>query len=335
MAIGITRKIGTATVPAIGFGLMGLSPIYGSVPSDEERFKVLDAAYDAGCTLWDTADAYYDNEDLIGNWFKANPGKREKIFLSTKFGITMTGARGDPEYVKQQANMSLKRLGVDYIDLYYLHRVDPKVPIEETVGAMAELVKEGKVKQIGISDCTAAGLRRAYAVHPIAALQIEYSPFMLDTEREPLKLIQAARELGVTVVTYSPLGRGLLTGQVKSIDDLEADDFRRSIPRFQGENFKKILGLVDEIGAVGKKHNATSGQAALAWILAQGEDFITIPGTKKVKYLLENVGAANVKLTPDEVAEIRKVAEETELPGGRYADGFLQLTYVDSPELKK
>ncbi|KAK0447376.1 NADP-dependent oxidoreductase domain-containing protein [Desarmillaria tabescens] len=330
----LLRKIGDASVPAIGFGAMGISCLYGAVGSDEERFKIFDAAYAAGCTFWDTADVYLDSEDLIGKWFKRNPGKRDSIFLATKFGITMQGSRGEPEYVKQQCYTSLKRLGVDYIDLYYQHRVDPKVPIEKTVEAMAELVKEGKVKYLGLSDCTASGLRRAHAIHLIAALQIEYSPFVLDVEKPPLKLLQTARELGVKIIAYSPLGRGLLTGQVRSRDDLEPNDFRLTIPKFKAGNFPKILFLVDRIGDVAKRHGATPGQAVLAWILAQGEDFFVIPGTKKIKYLEENISAGSLKLSSEEVAEIRHVAEETEIPGERYGPGALETTYVESPPLK-
>ncbi|KAG7440952.1 Aldo/keto reductase [Guyanagaster necrorhizus] len=334
MSTVFQRKIGNASVSAVGFGAMGISVAYGTTEPDEERFKVLDAAFEAGCTFWDSADVYLDSEDLIGKWFKRNPGKRDSIFLATKFGVTMQGTRGDPEYVKEQCYKSLKRLGVDYIDLYYQHRVDPNTPIEKTVEAMAELVKEGKVKYLGLSDCTASGLRRAHAIHPISALQIEYSPFMLDIEKPPLELIQIARELGVKIVAYSPLGRGLLTGQIRSRDDLEPTDFRLTVPKFSAENFPKILSLVDRIGDVAQRHDATPGQAALAWILAQGEDVFVIPGTKKIKYLKENLGAELLRLTPPEIAEIRQIAEETEIPGDRYGPGFLELTYVESPALK-
>ncbi|KAJ7799211.1 NADP-dependent oxidoreductase domain-containing protein [Mycena olivaceomarginata] len=327
------RKLGDASVAAIGFGVMGISTAYGAVDSDEERLKVLDAAYAAGCTFWDTANVYGDSEDLIGKWFKLNPEKRSKIFLATKFGFTMTGARGDPEFVKEQCEQSLARLGVDYIDLYYQHRVDPNTSIEKTVGAMAELVKEGKVKHLGLSDCTASGLRRAHAVHPIAALQIEYSPLMLEVEHPPLALVAAARALGTKIVAYSPLGRGFLTGQIKSVDDLEADDFRRTVPKFSEANFPKILALARKIGEVGKAHRATSGQTTLAWTLAQGEDFFVIPGTKKVKYLHENAGAAAIELTGEEVAAVRLAAEATEIPGNRYGAGFNEMAYVDSPAL--
>ncbi|KAL0072845.1 Aldo-keto reductase str7 [Marasmius tenuissimus] len=276
-----SRKIGNTDVPAIGFGVMGLSVGYGAVDGDEERLKVLDAAYESGSTFWDTADVYGDSEELIGKWFKRNPDKRSKIFLATKFGARFDGpSRGDPQYVKEQFQKSLDRLGVDYVDLYYQHRVDPSTPIEKTVGAMAELVKAGKVKYLGLSECTPNGLRRANSVHPISALQIEYSAF----ERPPADLLATAREFGTKIIAYSPLGRGLLTGQVKSIDDLEAGDARRIFPKFQDkENFARILKLSDTIKDIGGKHGATAGQAALAWVLAQGEDVFVIPGTKKVK----------------------------------------------------
>ncbi|KAJ7167099.1 NADP-dependent oxidoreductase domain-containing protein [Mycena filopes] len=327
------RQLGGASVPAIGFGVMGISAAYGAVGTDEERFKVLDAAYAAGCTFWDTANVYGDSEDLIGAWLKRNPEKRNGIFLATKFGLTMTGARGNAAYVREQCELSLKRLGVEYIDLLYLHRVDAKTPIETTVGAMAELVTEGKVKHLGLSDCTAAGLRRAHAVHPIAALQIEFSPLILEVEKPPLELVAAARAIGTKIIAYSPLGRGFLTGQIKSLDGLAADDFRRTVPKFSAENMPKIVHLAATIGEIGKKHGATAGQTTLAWILAQGEDFFVIPGTKNVKYLHENAAASTVKLSAEEVAEVRRVAEAAGIPGDRYGAGFIDMTYVDSPPL--
>jgi len=329
------RKVGNATVPPIGFGVMGISTFYGAVDSDEERLKVLDAAYEGGCTHWDSADLYGDSELLIGEWFKRT-GKRNEIFLTSKFAITPNGIRGDPEYVKEACAKSLSRLGVDHIDLYYQHRPDPKVPIDVTVGAMAELVKEGKVKYLGLSECTAKDLRRAHTVHPIAALQIEYSPFFLDIESPQVGLMQTARELGITIVAYSPLGRGLLTGRYKSPDDFEADDFRRTVPKFSAENFPKILSIVDKLSEIGKAHsNATSGQVTLAWLLAQGEDILVIPGTKKIKYLKENIRASDVTLTPDEIAAVRKLAKEAEtgLVGDRYAEAALASTLVDTPAL--
>ncbi|KAJ6517517.1 Aldo keto reductase [Mycena vitilis] len=282
-----TRKIGESTFPGVGFGLMGLSSGYGAIESDEERFKVLDAAYIAGCTFWDTADAYGDNEELIGKWFKRT-GKRDDIFLCTKFGFTPSYAiNGTPEYVKTAAESSLKKLGVDHIDLYYLHRADVKTPIEHTVAAMAEFVKAGKVKHLGLSEVSADTLRRAHAVHPIAAVQVEYSPFTHDIEDPKIGLLTTARELGVKIVAYSPLGRGLLTGQYNSPDDFEDGDFR---PRYSAANFPNILKLADGLKAIGAKYNdATAGQVALAWVLAQGDDVIPIPGTTKNKALIMHV----------------------------------------------
>ncbi|KAF9267165.1 Aldo/keto reductase [Marasmius fiardii PR-910] len=328
------RKIGKALVHPIGFGAMGISRFYGKVGTDEERFEVLDAALAAGCNHWDSANIYGDSEELIGKWFKRT-GKRNEIFLASKFGNTPNGIRGEPAYVKEQCAKSLERFGVDHIDLYYAHRTDPKVPIELTVGAMAELVNEGKVKYLGLSECTAADLRRAHAVHPISAIQMEYSPLFLDIEGEELGLLKTARELGITVVAYSPLARGLITGQYKSPNDFEQDDFRRSVPKFQAENFPRILELVDRIREVGANHNATPGQATLAWILAQGDDFVVIPGTKKVKYLKENMGAVEIKLTPEEIALIRKFSEECEVPGDRYGPASMQHVLKQSPPLQK
>ncbi|KAL0579502.1 hypothetical protein V5O48_002486 [Marasmius crinis-equi] len=328
------RKIGNADIPAIGFGLMGISVAYGAVESDEERLKVLDAAYEAGCTFWDTADIYGDSEVLIGKWFQLNPDKREKIFLATKFGVTSdSSACGTPDYVKHCVQESLKKLGVECIDLYYLHRVDAKTPIEITVGAMAEYVKADKIRYLGLSECTPSGLRRANSIHPISALQIEFSAL----ERPPLDLLRTAREFNTKIVAYSPLGRGFLTGQIRSLNDLSGgdDDFRSMIPKVRAEgNFDRIMELADAIKAVGEKHGATAGQAALAWVLAQGEDVFVIPGTKKIKYLLENIGAARVQLTSEDVEEITKAAEATDLAGDRYPDFMQGAVYVESPPLE-
>uniref|UniRef100_A0A0W0G1W2 NADP-dependent oxidoreductase domain-containing protein n=1 Tax=Moniliophthora roreri TaxID=221103 RepID=A0A0W0G1W2_MONRR len=340
-----TRKIGGAKVNPIGFGAMGISVFYGAVGSDEERFKVLDAVYESGCNHWDTADLYGDSEELIGKWrvvFRRCPsvvssctcyrlkrtGKRSDIFLATKFAVTPNGIRGDAPYVKEAFERSLKKLGVDYVDL-----TDIKVPIEETVGAMAELVKEGKVKYLGLSECSPNSLRRAHAVHPIAAVQVEFSPLVLDIESSEYDLLKTARELGVTVVAYSPLARGIITGQIKSTDELEEDDFRRSIPKYSKENFPKILDIVNQLTEIGKKHNATPGQVTLAWILAQGDDFLVIPGTKKIKYVKENMGAANVKLSPEEVARIRKIAEDADkaIPDKRYMQFAMDMLNVETP----
>ncbi|KAL0576027.1 Aldo-keto reductase str7 [Marasmius crinis-equi] len=325
------RKIGDAWVNPLGFGTMGLSIAYGAVESDEERFKVLDVVLASGCNHWDTSDLYGDSEDLLGKWFKRT-GKRNEIFLASKFGITAKGVRGEAAYVKEACNRSLSRLGVDHIDLYYQHRVDPNTPIEETVGAMAELVKEGKVKYIGLSECTAKGLRRAHAIHPISALQIEYSPLVRDIELPENGLLKTARELGVTIVAYSPLARGLIAGQIRSPDQFEQGDFRKIVPKFSNENFPKILSVVDRLAEIGKKHNATPGQVTLAWILSQGDDFVIIPGTKKIKYLEENMGAAKVNLSDEEKAEIRKLAEEADaIPGNRYPPGHAEAVAVESP----
>ncbi|KAF5347215.1 hypothetical protein D9758_011047 [Tetrapyrgos nigripes] len=329
------RKIGNASVNPIGFGAMGISRFYGTVGTDEERFQVLDAAYAKGCTHWDSSNVYGDSEELIGKWFKKT-GKRNEIFLTSKFGITGAKPRGEPEYVREQCQKTLERFGVDTIDLYYQHRVDPDTPIELTVGTMAELVKEGKVKYLGLSECTAEDMRRAHAVHPISAIQVEFSPLVLDIEDDKLAILKTARELGITVVVYSPLARGLITGQFKSPDDFEEDDFRHSVPKYSRENFPKILEVVDRLKAIGAKHNATAGQVTLAWILAQGDDFVIIPGTKKVKYVEENAGAAAVKLSPEEIASIREIAvDASKIPGERYGSAGMSAVLVQSPPLKK
>jgi len=332
-----TRKISKDNVTAIGFGLSGLSAFYGPIENDEERFKVLDAAIEEGCTFWDTADIYGDSEDLVGKWFKRT-GKRNQIFLATKFGFTQPELliNGTPEYVKSAAEKSLKRLGVETIDLYYLHRADKNTPIEKTVGAMAELVKEGKVRYLGLSEISSATLRRAHAVHPIAAVQVEYSPFSLDIEDEKIALLKTCRELGIAVVAYSPLGRGMLTGTYKSHDDLSDadDDWRKNIPRLSAQNFPNIMKLVEGLKGLGEKHHATAAQVTLAWLLAQGDDIIPIPGTKKIKYLKENLGALNVKLTPAEVAEVREIANRADATqGDRYPPGIQELAFADTPPL--
>jgi len=236
--------------------------------------------------------------------------------------------------VKSAAELSLKKLGVDFIDLYYLHRADREVPIEETVGAMAELVKQGKVRYIGLSEISADTLRRAHAVHPIAAVQVEYSPFCLGIESEEIGLLKACRELGVAIVCYSPLGRGILTGAYKSPDDIPEDDLRRILPKYSKENFPQVLKFVDDIHEVGKKHDITPGQVTLAWLLAQGNDVIPIPGTKKIKYLKENLAAAKVKLSDKEVEEIREMAEKADATlGARYPPQYMEFSFIDTPPL--
>ncbi|KAK7041990.1 Aldo/keto reductase [Favolaschia claudopus] len=333
----ITRRIGNSTFNAIGFGAMGISSFYGAVESDEERFKVLDAAHAAGCTFWDTSDVYGDSEDLLGKWFERT-GKRNDIFLSSKFGFVQSkgGMDGTPEYVKEATEASLKKLGVDYIDMYYLHRVDPNTPIELTVAAMAEFVKAGKVKYIGLSEVSAETLRRAHAIHPITAVQMEYSPFMLDIEDPKIAVLATARELGIKIVAYSPLGRGLVTGQYKSTDEFADDDIRKMIPRFSKENFPTILKLADGLKAIGARYdNATAGQIALAWLLAQGDDIIPIPGTKKTRYLLENVGASKIKLLKEDVDAVRKLAAEADaVPGDRYPSFMMDSVFGNTPPLQ-
>ena len=355
-----TRQLGKdgPHVTALGFGAMGLSAFYGKTGSDDERLKFLDHVYELGETNWDSADMYADNEDLIGKWFKRT-GKRNDIFLATKFGIVTNpdgtrGMRSDPEHVKEACEKSLKRLGIECIDLYYCHRVDGKTPVEKTVEAMAELKKyvpklphlnetgehsnntinrAGKIKYLGFSEVSASTLRRACRVHHISAVQIEYSPFTIDIENPQIALLKTCRELGVATVAYSPLGRGFITGQIRSPDDFEADDFRRMAPRFQGENFNKNLKLVDRLGEIAKKKGCTPGQLTLAWLMRQGEDIVPIPGTKKTKYLEENLGALKVKLTDEEDKEIRDVVEAAEVHGGRYPDEMMKTLFADTPEL--
>jgi len=295
-----------------------------SETAEKLHLEVLTRAADLGETFWDTSDRYgpYTNEELIGKWFKLT-GRRSEIFLATKFGIVKnekTGkmeARGDKEYVKESIEGSLKRLGVEYVDLYYVHRIDKNVRIEETVEALAELVKVGKVKQIGLSECSTKTLQRAHKVHPIAAVQIEYSLFSLDIEREEIGLKKACEELGVAIVAYSPLGRGLLTGQYKSRKDFLEGDNRLNHPRFSEENFSKNLELVYKVEKLAEKKGVTPGQLALAWLLKQGKNVISIPGTRQIKYLEENVGALKVELTDEETKYIRETAEKAEVFGER------------------
>jgi aryl-alcohol dehydrogenase-like predicted oxidoreductase len=322
------RKLGNQglVVSAIGLGCMGMSEFYGN-RDDQESIATIHRALDLGVTLLDTADVYgpFTNEELVG---RAINNLRKEVVLATKFGIVRTAdpttrsVNGRPEYVRSSCEGSLRRLGVEVIDLYYQHRVDPNTPIEETVGAMAALVREGKVRFLGLSEASAQTIRRAHAVHPITALQTEYSLWSRDPEEE---ILPACRELGIGFVAYSPLGRGFLTGQIKSIDDLAQDDYRRYSPRFQGENFQRNLDLVRRVKETASQKGCTPAQMALAWVLAQGEDIVPIVGTKRRTYLEENLAALDVKLTAEDLGRINQIVPQGAAVGTRYPEAMMKM----------
>ena len=326
-----TRTLGQSglQVSALGLGCMGMSEFYGQ-RDDDESIATIHAFLSAGGTLLDTADMYgpFTNEELVGRAIRTAPVPRASIVIATKFGIqrdpndpTKRGFNGRPEYVRASAEGSLRRLGVETIDLYYLHRVDSNTPIEDTVGAMDELVRTGKVRHLGLSECSPETLRRASAIHPITAVQTEYSLWTRDPEETGI--LAACRELGVGFVPYSPLGRGFLTGQIKSFEDLALDDYRRHSPRFQGENFQRNLDLVARVQALATQKGCTPGQLALAWVLAQGDGIVPIPGTKRRRYLQENLGAIDVVLTPTDLAEINSAVPAGLAAGDRYPTAML------------
>ncbi len=325
----ITRELGKngLRVSALGLGCMGMSDFYGQ-RDDAESLATIHRALDLGVTLLDTADMYgpWTNEKLVGEAIK---DRRDQVVLATKFGIvrdpndpTKRGVNGRPEYVKASCEASLVRLGVEVIDLYYQHRVDPDTPIEDTVGAMAELVKEGKVRYLGLSEAGPDTVRRAQSVHPIAALQTEYSLWSRDPEDE---LLGVCRDLGIGFVPYSPLGRGFLTGQIKRFEDFEPDDYRRHSPRFQGENFERNRALVSQIEQMAADKGCTPSQLALAWVLAQGEDIVPIFGTKRRTYLEDNLKALEVQLTAQDLARIDEIAPQNAAAGTRYPEAWMGM----------
>jgi aryl-alcohol dehydrogenase-like predicted oxidoreductase len=323
-----TRTLGDLTVPPIGLGCMGMSAFYGST-DEAEAIATIHRALELGVTFLDTAEMYgpFTNEELVGKAIASAPADREEITVATKFGLRFAPTPddptnrvhdGSPKNVRDSIEGSLKRLGTEYVDLYYLHRVDPNTPIEETVGAMGELVTEGKVRHLGLSEASAATIRKAAATHPIAALQTEWSLWTRDIEGE---ILDSCRELGIGIIPYSPLGRGFLSGRFTSPDELDADDFRRHGPRFSGDNLEQNLQLAGKVKAIADEKNCTAAQLALAWVLARGDDVVPIPGTKRRTYLEDNVGALDVELTADDLARLDELPQAA---GDRYDSTGMQ-----------
>jgi aryl-alcohol dehydrogenase-like predicted oxidoreductase len=323
-----TSHLGELTVSCVGLGCMGMSQSYGSTGDDEESIATIHAAIDAGCTFLDTADVYGSgrNEELVG---RAVAARRDEVVLATKFGLQWgtgtgvpSGVDGRPEYVRSAIDASLRRLGVDHVDLWYLHRVDPKVPIEETVGAMAEQVAAGKVRHLGLSEVSGGTVRRAHAVHPISAVQSEWSLWTRDPETGVLPVL---RQLRIGFVPFSPLGRGFLSGRIRTPDDFAEDDVRRTLPRFSGDNFARNLALVDTVRQLAEAKGVTPSQLALAWLLAQGDDVVPIPGTKRRRYLAENLAAPDIRLTAEELDRIESVFPAGVAAGERYGEQALRM----------
>ncbi|KAK3385640.1 NADP-dependent oxidoreductase domain-containing protein [Podospora didyma] len=337
------RPLGKAgpLLPRIGFGAMGLGGMSRTaVPlPDAQRLAILDYAHELGCTFWDTSDIYWDSEEIIGKWFAQNPDKRKDIFIATKFGGILYpeggyGFRGDAEYVPIACEKSLKRLNVETIDLWYPHRLDGTTPVEHIVAEMVKLKEQGKIRYIGLSEVTAATLRRAHAVHPISCVQMEYSMFSTEVESPEYDLLKTCRELSVAVVAYSPLSRGLLTGTLQGPDSFEKGDVRQFYPRFSKENFPKNMELVDAVKTIAAKKGVTAGQTALAWLLSQGDDIFPIPGTITRDYIKENFDAINVQLTPEEAKHIRELVDKASVFGERYPAEHAHALFADTPLLE-
>ncbi|MCM2291688.1 aldo/keto reductase [Allorhizobium sp. BGMRC 0089] len=326
------RSLGSLTVSSLGLGCMGMSHAYGTPLAEQDAFALIDRAVELGVTFFDTAEVYgpFTNEVLVGKGLKKH---RDKVVIATKFGFridptktdrnAMNGTDSRPEHVKEVAEASLKRLGVEVIDLFYQHRVDPNVPIEDTVGAMADLVKQGKVRALGLSEASAETLRRAHAVHPIAAIQSEYSLWTREVEENGV--LDTCRELGIGFVPFSPLGRGALTGALKNLDGLSENDFRRALPRFQAENFEANLALITALEEMAKAKNTTAAQLALAWVLAQGDFIVPIPGTTKIANLEKNVAAAEIGLTKEEATALGDLLSPAKVAGGRYPEAMAKM----------